>query len=108
MNEATAEKDAAKVAEIKRRQTLLFDAFSHNGVLGDRYLGNARCELLEKRGIAGDDAVTKARPRFTVLDEAVLVRGVAELHINLSLRTAEGLSFEIAAQAPQLPERQRS
>jgi hypothetical protein len=38
MNEAT---DAARMAEIKRRQTLLFDAFSHNGVLGDRYLGKA-------------------------------------------------------------------
>ena len=38
-NKAAAEKDAAKTEEIKRRQTLLFDAFSHNGILGARYLG---------------------------------------------------------------------
>jgi hypothetical protein len=40
-NKAAGEKDAAKTEEIKRRQTLLFDAFSYNGVLGKRYLGKA-------------------------------------------------------------------
>lgn len=35
------DKDAAKIEEIKKRQTMLFDAFSHNGVLGERYLGKA-------------------------------------------------------------------
>src|SRR6266536_355689 len=30
-----------QLEEIERRQTLLFDAFSHNGVLGERFLGKA-------------------------------------------------------------------
>ena len=34
-------KDDEKTTEIKRRQTLLFDAFSYEGVLGNRYLGPA-------------------------------------------------------------------
>lgn len=36
-NKAAAEKDAAKMEEIKKRQQLLFDAFRHNDVLGGRY-----------------------------------------------------------------------
>ncbi len=31
--------EAERVAEIKRRQDLLFDAFRHEGILGGRYLG---------------------------------------------------------------------
>lgn len=42
--------DAAKTEEIKKRQTMLFDAFSQNGVLGERYLGKA----MDMEKVVGD------------------------------------------------------
>ena len=47
-NKASAEEDAAKADEIKKRQQLLFDAFRHNDVLGGRYFApvvDIECEI---------------------------------------------------------------
>ena len=40
-NKAAAEKNAAKMEEIKKRQQLLFDAFRYKDVLGGRYFAPA-------------------------------------------------------------------